>query len=378
MKIVLTGGGTGGHFYPLIAIAQSIADIADAENLASPRIYYFSTSPYNEELLFENNITYRNVPAGKLRLYFSLKNITDVFKTIWGIAVALKNLFDVYPDVVMGKGGYASFPTVVAAWILRIPIIIHESDSAPGRVNLIVGKYFATRIALSWQEAAAYFPQQQHKIAHTGQPIRNGIRYPQSDGAHEYLELESNIPIVLILGGSQGAQIINETVISSLPTLLNDYQIIHQTGAQHIASIEQTAQGIIADHPHKNRYRPFAYLNDLAMSMSAGIANLVVSRAGSTIFEIAHWGVPSIVVPFDVSNNDHNRKNAYNYARAGAAVVIEERNMLPHVLTEEIIRILSDQNLQSRMHDRAQAFFVPNAEHIIAQEIINLALPHEQ
>src|SRR5262245_12704460 len=117
-----------------------------------------SDTPYDERLLFDNDITFKKVPAGKLRRYFSLKNLSDTFKTAWGAIAAVVSVFSVYPDVVFSKGGYASFPAILAARIFRIPLVIHESDTVPGRTNQFAGK-FARRIALSYAEAASYFPQ---------------------------------------------------------------------------------------------------------------------------------------------------------------------------------------------------------------------------
>ncbi len=139
MKIVFTGGGTGGHFYPIIAVAERVNQIVDAENIIGPKLYYISNSPYDEEVLFENGILYEEVYAGKMGVSRSLKNyflnFFDSFKVFIGTLNAIYKMFSIYPDVVFGKGGYASFPAILAARILRIPIIIHESDSTPGRVN---------------------------------------------------------------------------------------------------------------------------------------------------------------------------------------------------------------------------------------------------
>ena len=136
MKILFTGGGTGGHFYPIIAIAQAINEIQEKEKLVGVELFYMSNSPYDERLLFENGISYKEISAGKIRRYFSFKNFTDLFKTFNGIISAIAALYVIYPDVVFGKGGYASFPVLFAARLLRIPVIIHESDSHPGRANL--------------------------------------------------------------------------------------------------------------------------------------------------------------------------------------------------------------------------------------------------
>ena len=277
--------------------------------------------------------------------------------------------------MVFGKGGYASFPVLFAARILRIPIFIHESDSVPGRTNLWASK-FAARIAISHEEASAYFPKE--KTAYTGHPIRKEILTPLSNGAYEYLKLNPNVPTMLILGGSQGAMLINDTVLQALPELLKKYQIIHQAGAIHLETTLKLTGVILKDNPYGERYRVFGYLNDLSIRMATGISKLIISRAGSTIFEIAAWGLPSIIIPITDSNGDHQRKNAFNYARAGACTVIEENNLTPHVLISEVEKIMSDKGISDKMAKNARAFYRPDAAETIAKEIIRLALQHEE
>ena len=192
------------------------------------------------------------------------------------------------------------------------------------------------------------------------------------------MNLEKNLPTILIIGGSLGAQLINERILDALPKLVEKYQIIHQTGKNNVGEISRTAEIILADNPNKNRYRIFDYLNDLTLTMAAGAADLVVSRAGSTIFEIASWGLPSIVIPITESNGNHQRLNAYTYARSGAALVIEEANLTTNILVEEIDRILQDKNLKEKMSEAAKNFARLDAADKIAREIINIALTHEE
>ena len=141
MKIIFTGGVTGGHFYPIIAVVEAIQKISREKKILSPKMYFFAPSPYNQGLLYDHNIEFKRVTAGKMRTYFSLQNFTDIFKTIWGILNALYDVFNIYPDVVFCKGGYGSFPVVFAARILRIPVFVHESDSVAGKVNKWASKF---------------------------------------------------------------------------------------------------------------------------------------------------------------------------------------------------------------------------------------------
>ena len=282
MKIVFTGGGTGGHFYPIIAVAQKVNQIIDKENILGARLYYISDSPYDKAMLLENELLYEEIKAGKLRTYFSLENFIDIFKMFFGTLNAIYKMFSIYPDVVFGKGGYGSFPAILAARILRIPIVIHESDSVPGRVNKWAG-HFAKRVAVSFEEAVDYFPKD--KVAWTGLPILSEKASPAPhEEALEYFKLESGLPVILILGGSQGAELINNTILDALPRLVKNFQIIHQTGVNSFKNVSGRAQVVLASNQEKVRYLPFAFLNPLAMKMAAGVATIIISRAGSTIF----------------------------------------------------------------------------------------------
>ncbi len=375
MKILFTGGGTGGHFYPVIAVAEEVKRICTEQKIVAPELYFMSDKPYNERALSDNGLKFVPVQAGKIRRYFSLMNFFDVFKTIFGSIRAIFTLFSIYPDVVFGKGGYASFPGLLAARLLRIPVVIHESDSHPGRVTLWAGK-FAKRIAVSYPEAAKYFPPE--KTAVVGNPIRREVLFPAKAGAHECLGLDKNIPIIFVVGGSQGAVRINDVVLDILPQLLTDYQVIHQVGKNNYEDLKNRASFLTENNPHKNRYKLFDYLNDVAMRMTAGAANLVISRAGSAIFEIANWGIPAIIIPIPEEISHDQRTNAFTYARSGGAVVIEEKNLTPSILLSETKRILDDPELQKQMKTGAQSFAKPEAGEKIAEEIIRLALEHEE
>ena len=376
MKILLTGGGTGGHFYPLIAIAQRIYEIADKDKVVGLQLYYMSDAPYNKRLLFENKITFIKVPAGKMRTYFSVSNFFDYFKTAFGALVGIISMFFVFPDVVISKGGYASFPAVFAARFFGIPVIVHESDSHPGRLNVWTSK-FAWRVAISWPEAAEYLPKD--KTALTGQPIRKEILNKEdSKRAHEFYKLSMDIPTILVLGGSQGAETINNMIVDTLPELLKRYQIIHQTGVKNIDEVKIRSNMLLNNDPNMSRYLPIPYLNSLETSMAAGCADAIISRGGSYLFEIAAWGIPSIVIPITNSNGDHQRKNAYNYARAGACEVIEESNLTSHLFVAEIDKLFASKEKFAKMKVDALAFATKDAAEKIAQSAMDIAYNHEQ
>lgn len=375
MKILLTGGGTGGHFYPIIAVAQAIRKVAAETKLIDVRLYYMAPQPYDRQLLFDTRMTFVHNSAGKFRRYFSLANFFDLFRTGWGLLTALWSLYFIFPDIVFGKGGYVSFPVLWAARFLGIPVIIHESDSVPGRMNRWAGR-FATRVAVSYPEATKFFSVD--KVAVTGNPIRQELLYPVHDGAREFLSLAPALPVILVLGGSQGALRINEYIINALPQLVEKYQIIHQTGIVHFQKTKGLASVVLGGSAHKDRYKPFADFDVLALRMAAGVADIVITRAGSTLFEIAAWGLPAIIIPITDSNGDHQRQNAYNYARTGAAIVIEENNLSTNILVSEVNKLMSQPAERETMKKAATDFARTDAAELIAKEIIGLALAHEK
>ncbi|MDQ5901653.1 MAG: UDP-N-acetylglucosamine--N-acetylmuramyl-(pentapeptide) pyrophosphoryl-undecaprenol [Patescibacteria group bacterium] len=374
MKIVLTGGG-GGHFYPMVAVAEAIREISEKEKILNLELIYISDSPYDQKSLDDAGVRFAELKTGKNRLYFSIENFFDIFKTFFAIIKAIFLLYRLLPDVVFSKGGYPAVPVVIAAKILNIPVVIHESDSYPGRANKMASKW-AKRIAISYKEAAEYLPKE--KTAFVGNIVRKDVREPLKVGAYEYLKLNAAVKTILIVGGSQGAKIINDTIINSLDGLLQNYQIIHQVGTKNFDEVKALTDVILKDNPNKERYHIYPYLNKLALRMSAGVTGLIVSRAGAGFLaEIASWGVPSIIVPINKSNGDHQRKNAYNYAATGGCVVIEESNLKPHVIVSEINRILGDENISKQMSEGSKLFVHPDAEDKIAEEIIKIALTHE-
>jgi UDP-N-acetylglucosamine--N-acetylmuramyl-(pentapeptide) pyrophosphoryl-undecaprenol N-acetylglucosamine transferase len=375
MKILLTGGGTGGHFYPLIAVAEELNRIADEEKILNFKMYYASDSPYDTEALERQFITFVPIVAGKMRVYFSLRNIWDFFKMGFGVFKALFTVFNLYPDVVISKGGYASFPVLFAAKLLRIPVIIHESDTVPGRVNLWSGK-FAKKIALSFPEAASYF--EASKVSITGQPVRKSIVLAAKEGAYEFFELDKSLPTIGIFAGSQGAKVINDELLRILPDLVKKYQILHQTGEANFEEVKSDVHVILGDDVKRTRYKPFPFFNDLETKMFGAAATIIIGRSGSSLFEISAWGKPSILIPYALAHGDHQRKNAYHYARTGGCVVIEETNLTPSVLENEIDNIVNSPERYEAMSKHAKAFYKEDAAREIAVEAVKIALSHEK
>lgn len=374
MKILFTGGGTGGHFYPIIAVAESIHAIAEREHISDVELFFMSDAPFDKSALERNNIAFIPITAGKKRTYASVQNFIDLFKTAWGCVSATLKLFNLYPDVIFGKGGYASFPAMFAAKLLRIPVVIHESDIIPGRVNKWIAGY-ASHVAVSYPEATNYFKKNKN-VVYTGQPIqREHVATPPGD-AFELLHLEKGIPAILVVGGSQGAERINEELVDILPKLLESYQVIHQTGEKNFAWIQKRATGALVGSPNAGRYHAYGFLDPDQLRISAKASSVVISRAGSMIFEIALWGKPAILIPLPIARDDHQRENAYSYARTGAATVIEEMNLKPALFLSVIDSILKDYVKQRRMSEGTQQFCKPDAADKIATLLLSISSKH--
>lgn len=376
MTILFTGGGSGGHFYPIIAIAEALRAIAEREKIVGLKFYFMSTSPYDPEQLLRHQIIYKKNTAGKMRLYFSLSNFTDFFRMVWGSLTALVSVFLLYPDVVVGKGGYASFPALLAARVFGIPVVIHESDAVPGKVNRWAGK-FAARIALSHPDAYRYFPEK--KAAVTGHPVRLALqrKTDRESALRAFGESGNTSPVILIIGGSQGSELINDTILDILPRLLARYVVIHQTGRARFDSVGSRARIVLEHSADVSHYHPYPYLNDEMYRAAGSAANLAISRAGSGLFELANFGIPTIVVPITVSAGDHQRKNALAFAKSGASIVIEESNFTGNLLLSEIERVINDTEEYERMKEATRSRTNPDAAVQIASEIISLAIAHE-
>lgn len=377
MKIVFTGGGTGGHFYPIIAVAEAVREIVKERKLLEPELYFFGPTAFDDRALYENGITFVATPSGKIRRYFSLLNAIDFIKLGFGIVRTWFSLYRLFPDVVFSKGGYGSVPTLICARALGIPVFIHDSDAVPGTTTLFSAK-FAKKIAISYEETFEQFPENlRKKIALTGNPVRRDILNPAREGAKEFLELEDRVQTILVLGGSLGAETINNTILEALPILIENYQIVHQTGRAHIKAVSETAHIILETNALRYRYKTYDYLSPLALKMASGAADLVISRAGSgSIAEIASWKKPSILVPIPETISRDQRSNAYAYARTGAATVMEQQNLAPNLLVAEVQRILKDPKIAKTMSDAASGFAKPDAAHVLADALVTTALEH--
>ncbi|MBU4536727.1 hypothetical protein KJ603_01655 [Patescibacteria group bacterium] len=257
---------------------------------------------------------------------------------------------------------------------MKIPVFIHISDSVPGRTNKWASS-FAERISLGFPDAVQYLKVDKKKIALLGNPIQKELTILQEEGAAEFLNLEKDMPTILVLGGSSGAMTINDNLIDILPQLTEKYQIIHQTGKNLFEDVTGRARVVLDKSEFENRYKAFPYLDTLAMRMSAGISDLIISRAGAgSISEIALWGKPSIIIPIPKEVSGDQRKNAFAYAREGACVVVEQENLTPKLFLAEINRLMEDKEKMQRLSEKAKAFSVANAANKIANELLDIII----
>jgi UDP-N-acetylglucosamine--N-acetylmuramyl-(pentapeptide) pyrophosphoryl-undecaprenol N-acetylglucosamine transferase len=368
MKIVLTSGGTGGHIFPILAVARKLRKmVPEGEDLDF--LFLGPDGELEEEAMEKELIATKKILSGKLRRYFSFQYIPDMLKIPLGIIQSLWQLLIFMPDVVFSKGGYAGVPVVFAAWLYRIPIIIHESDITPGLANQFAGR-LAKIVAVSFPGTANFFNPGKTMI--TGNPIREELMQGNKEAAQKFFGFKADKKIILVMGGSQGAKIINEAILHILPILLKKYEIIHLTGKADYENIIKEAGklGIKAGH---EGYHPYPFLGE-EISHAMAAADLVISRAGaSAITEIAANAKPAIIIPLRTSANNHQHLNAYALSEIGAAVVLSQDNLGENILLEKIEEMINSQELRYEMSERIKKFYNADAAEKIASEIIKLA-----
>ncbi|TSC56596.1 MAG: hypothetical protein Greene071421_98 [Parcubacteria group bacterium Greene0714_21] len=378
MKILFTGGGTGGHILPIVAIAREIRKISGSKDVEF--FYLGPQDDFGTMFLSQEGIKVSKVLAGKLRRYGGVKailqNIVDLFFFVpFGIMQAFWKLFVLAPDVIVSKGGYGALPATIAGWLLRIPIFLHESDSVAGLANRI-GATFALKLFTS-------FPRTKNlsleKAMAIGNPIRKEILAGSKAEAAEIFKLKGGYstvpskgdkPVLLVLGGSQGAQRINDMLLLALNDALDVCEIIHQTGEKNFDQVVAEAK-VVMKSPKDALYHPRPFLPENELKHAYAVSDFVVSRAGSgIIFEVAALGKPSILIPLPESAQGHQLENAYEYARTGAAIVLEESNLTPHFFLEKLRYLLHNPQELQKMSQAALSFAKPAAAKTLAQYIL--------
>lgn len=373
LRFTLTGGATGGHLFPLVAVATVLRREAESRQ-RQLELTYVGVPPFRPEVLQQAGVVIYPIAATKLRRYLALSNFIDLLKFPFSLIQSLIALYRLMPDALLSKGGPGSIQVVLAAWFFRIPILIHETDSIPGRANRFCAR-LATRIGVSFEAVKEYFPAA--KLALVGNPIDPDFDRltPQAED-YDSLKLDRQRKIVLVVGGSQGAQRINEVVVEAIPSLLPLAQIVHQIGEQNFQQTRLEAEGFILEQvpAKKHDYHPFGFIPHQHLVLLLKMADLIISRAGGFIFEIAAAGKASVLVPLSAAVvGRHQLENAYAYANTGACTVIEEANLTPHILTSIVEKMLADNNSREQMAAAARAFAKPAAAETVARELLYLS-----
>lgn len=370
MKILFSGGGTGGHVFPIIAIAREIKKKCGTKIDLS---YMGPEDEFVSKLFFKEGLKTYFILSGKARRYFTplslLQNIVDIFiKIPLGIIQAFLILFFSAPDMIFCKGGYGALPATFAGWLLGIPVFLHESDVAPGLANRILS-YFSQTIFVSFPvKQTSFFKTGKMLLA--GNPIREEILQGDFKSARREIGIVSEKPVLLILGGSQGSTRINELIFQILTQLLKVFEVVHQTGYNDFEKAQTALQAFVPKELHPS-YHPYPFLNETQMKSALFASNCVISRAGAgTIFEVAAFKKPSILIPLPESAQNHQVKNAYAYAESGAAIVIEEGNLTPNFFLEKTLDLVTYGNLEL-MSKAAANFAKPKAADNIAKYLID-------
>jgi UDP-N-acetylglucosamine--N-acetylmuramyl-(pentapeptide) pyrophosphoryl-undecaprenol N-acetylglucosamine transferase len=317
-KIVLTGGGTAGHVTPNIALLPTL------QNLGYDISYIGSHDGIEKKLITDFAIPYYEISVGKLRRYFAVKNFTDTFRVMKGYSEARKHLQAICPQVVFSKGGYVSVPVVRAAASLKIPCIIHESDITPGLANKLCLSA-ATKICCNFPETVKMLKSP--KAILTGSPIRDELRHGDPLAARKFCGFSEDKPVIMVIGGSLGANSINETIRSALPMLLDDVQIIHICGKDKIDNLLLEKEG----------YRQFEYVKNELKDFFA-LADLVVSRAGAnSICELLALQKPHLLIPLPASQSRGDQmQNARSFESQGFSMVIDDDYLTTLLLVDKI------------------------------------------
>lgn len=369
MRILFLAGGTGGHVFPLIPIVQSLREKAASTDIGL-ELLVLGDGEFIREAANKNNLQYKEIFAGKLRRYFSFLTILDILKMPVGFIQSLWYLFWFMPDVIFAKGGYSSVAPAIVGKLYFIPLYIHESDAVPGLANRFLAK-FAKGIFISIKSSEKYFNSD--KTILVGHPIRKELLNGNRDEAIRFFNLSGDRKTVLVLGGSQGAKKVNEIILDTLVMLVkNDLQVIHQCGSGQLILVQKEINEIIKEgegkysEAVKQNYRLYPFLDPEQLAMAYAFCDLIISRAGAgLIFEIAAIGKPAIIIPLSTNaSRGEQIMNAQEFSKFGA-VFIEEENLTPHILINQIESLLESGDY-SAISDKIKSFAMVDAADRIA------------
>jgi UDP-N-acetylglucosamine--N-acetylmuramyl-(pentapeptide) pyrophosphoryl-undecaprenol N-acetylglucosamine transferase len=372
MHILLVGGGSGGHVYPLIAVANALRQKSKDKNI-SLELRMMGSGDFLRQAARESGILFTHVMSGKLRRYSSFKNFTDILKLPFGLIQALWHMFWLMPDRVFAKGGHASVLPVLAARFFLIPVYLHESDSVPGLANRILSRR-ARKIFISFSSAQEIFGTK--KTVLVGNPVRPELAGADKNKSISNFNFDPNKKTIFVIGGSQGSRAINNAIMASLVQLVQTgYQIIHQCGQSQVEEIKSEIEKVVKEGGTAygplvlNQYKFFAFLDQQQLSAAYAASDVIISRAGGIIFELAMIGKPVILIPLPGSAGNHQLKNGLEFADAGA-IIIEEQNLTSHILLNSIQSVL-DPQVYGSICQKIKSFAKPDAAARIADELLS-------
>lgn len=366
MRVVIAGGGTGGHTSAGLAVAEALrARGVQVSWIGSPNGIEAQRVP-------AAGIPYYPVPAGKLRRYWDWQNLPDLLCRVpAGFVRSLRFLRALRPHLAFATGGFVALPPAAAARLLGIPLVVHEQTAVAGLANRLAGR-LASRVALTFREASRDFPAD--RVVVTGNPLRPELRGGSREAGLKQFGLEPEFPLVYVTGGAQGSHRINRTVGEILPTLLDLAQVIHQCGANPTTRDREWLEEQARKLPPrlKARYRVLPYVGTELRDIYAA-AQLVVSRAGAgTVNECCQLGRPAIFIPLPGASGDEQTANARIVEAAGGAVLLPETTLSPGRLLETIRALLAAPDRLTLMGERARSLAVPDAAERIAELILEV------
>lgn len=371
MRVLVSGGGTGGHVYPALAVAIQLRMEYDAEVL-----FLGSDDGLETELVPAAGFRLATVQAGKLRRYIAWETVTGILRVPVGMWQAINIVRAFRPQVAFTSGGYVAVPAGLAARLNGVPLLMHQQDVPPNLSNRLVAP-LATRISVAFADSLAYFPAR--KTLQLGNPIREAmldVRSVAPQEARGTLGFEKDAPLLLVTGGSQGARHLNQVVCQALPELLEYCQVLQISGKELFNETRELADAMLTnlDEATRRRYRLAAYLN-AEMPVALQAAELVLCRSGaSTLSELAALGKPSILVPLPPAiGSSPQEANAAMFGREQAAEVIKDSDLKPEILVERVKYIISSVTRIESMTNAVRSFAKPLATQEIAAEIVKIA-----
>lgn len=359
-KILLTGGGTGGSVSPLLAIVNQLKNTPFMKGGGGGFDFLFigSKNGPEKEMVEKEGIGFKAISSGKLRRYFSVKNILDLFFIIVGFFESIFIILKWKPDLIISAGSFVSVPVIWAGWILRVPILIHQQDVRAGLANKLMAP-FAKVITVTFEESLRDYGE---KAVWTGNPTRqltiNNYQLSINEIKKKF-ELHNDLPVVLVIGGGTGAMAINELVWESLDELTKFCRIIHITGKGK--NKEQEAKN------KEHNYKSFEFLNAEQMAEAYAAADIVVSRAGMGVLtELSYLGKSTILIPIPDS---HQEDNAKIFKNKDAAIVLSQKGLDSKVFTENIKKLLDNKDLRDKLGENIKDAVKSGADQKIAEII---------